>query len=85
MTHPSLPIRVLLFGHYRELAGAPELDVELPSGARVADLLARLRSVPELEALPECVAVAVNRSYADVSRPLRPDDEVALIPPVAGG
>jgi molybdopterin converting factor subunit 1 len=80
-----VPLRILLFGVYRERAGAPAIEVELPAGARVDDLLAGIRELPELQGLPDRVAVAVNRRYADGDSPLGPDDEIAIIPPVAGG
>ena len=80
-------VRSLFFASYREMAGADELAVELPAGARVADLVARLRE-PEgggLAALPPVPVVAVNMDYAPLSTELRDGDEVAFIPPVAGG
>ena len=80
-----MPLRILLFGVYRERAGVPAIEIELPTDARVDDLLAGIRRLPELRDLPGRVAVAVNRTYADGDRPLGPDDEIAIIPPVAGG
>jgi molybdopterin converting factor subunit 1 len=79
-------VRSLFFAVYRELAGADELPVELPEGARVADLVARLRAGGNgLSRLPESPVVAVNMDYAPLSARLRDGDEVAFIPPVAGG
>jgi molybdopterin converting factor subunit 1 len=79
-------IRSLFFAQYREMAGHDERPVELPEGARVADLVARLRSGGDgLAALPERVVVAVNMDYARHDAVLREGDEVAFIPPVAGG
>lgn len=79
-------VRTLFFASYRDIAGADELDVELPGGASVADLVAQLRaSDSRWRALPPAPAVAVNQDYAPVSTELRDGDEVAFIPPVAGG
>lgn len=79
-------VRSLFFALYREMAGAEELPVELPAGSRVADLVARLRQPgTALEQLPAQPVVAVNMDYAPLSTPLRDGDEVAFIPPVAGG
>ena len=79
-------VRSLFFALYRDLAGADELQVELPEGARVADLVSRLRSgAGGLSRLPASPVVAVNLDYAPLSAPLRDGDEVAFIPPVAGG
>jgi molybdopterin converting factor subunit 1 len=85
MTLPNHAVTVLLFGHYRELAGAAAVQLDLAAGSTVEDLVSGLRSMPSLQALPNTVAVAVNRRYAERSETLRPDDEIALIPPVAGG
>ncbi len=65
----------------RERAGASEVVVELPEGARVRDALAELKGLAD--GLP--LVMAVNREYADEEHPLDPGDELALIPPVSGG
>jgi MoaE-MoaD fusion protein len=76
-------VRVRLFAQLRERAGARELSLELPEGARVRDALAT-DAVASLSAgLP--LVMAVNREYADEDAPLSAGDELALIPPVSGG
>ena len=81
-----MTVRSLFFATYRDLAGADELLVELPAFATVADLVRELRgSRAGLAALPAAPAVAVNLEYAPLSTALRDGDEVAFIPPVAGG
>ena len=65
----------------REHAGASELTLELPDGARVRDALVELDSLAG--GLP--LVMAVNREYADEETALDPGDELALIPPVSGG
>ena len=72
-------VSVRLFAGLRERAGASHVDVELPDGATVADLLAALELGPR-----SCVA-AINREYADAAARIAPGDEVALVPPVSGG
>lgn len=76
-------VSVLFFASFRERAGGARRELTLPPGATVADLIGRLRE--DGVELPERPSVAVNRSYADPTRPLDEGDEVALIPPVAGG
>ena len=78
-------VRTLFFGVYGELAGRREGTEELASGSRVADLIGALRVDRGLDWIPERVVVAVNRSYAGSATSLTDGDEVALIPPVAGG
>ena len=81
-----MTVRTLFFASYRDLAGTPELSVVLPESARVADLVASLRERGGAwSRLPASPSVAVNMEYATLSHPLRDGDEVALIPPVAGG
>ncbi len=80
-----MTVRTLFFALYRDLAGAAELQVELPAGARVRDLVDHLRGPGGLSSLPASPAVAVNLTYASLSALLGDGDEVAFIPPVAGG
>lgn len=79
-------VTVLFFAAHRELAGARDAVVSLPERSTVDVLLAALRERGGgLARLPSQVAVAVNRKYADGTTELTEGDEVALIPPVAGG
>jgi MoaE-MoaD fusion protein len=72
-------VSVRLFAGLRERAGSERVDVELPDGATVRDLLAAMGLRPG-----QCV-VALNREYAPAGAAIGADDEVALIPPVSGG
>jgi len=82
----AMQIRVLFFASYRELVGAGELSADLPEPASVSDLLQELRGRGEpFSSLPTAPVVAVNRTFASVETPLKGGDEVALVPPVAGG
>jgi molybdopterin synthase catalytic subunit len=76
-----MEVTVRLFAMLRERAGADELRLELPEGARVRDALAQLGELAD--GLP--LVMAVNREYAGDDVPLGPGDELALIPPVSGG
>jgi MoaE-MoaD fusion protein len=74
-------VRIRLFAMLRERAGASELSLELPEGARVRDALAELESLAG--GLP--LVMAINREYASEDAVLAAGDELALIPPVSGG
>jgi MoaE-MoaD fusion protein len=74
-------VRIRLFAILRERADADELELELPEGARVRDVLERIG--PLADGVP--LVMAVNREYADADAPLQAGDELALIPPVSGG
>lgn len=80
-----LRLNVLLFASYADAFHAPRLDVTLPEGATVADLLTQLRTMAPDTPLPLVPLVAVNQRYATTAESLHAGDEVALIPPVAGG
>jgi MoaE-MoaD fusion protein len=83
----TMTVRVRLFAVLRERAGRDELELELEHGATAADALARLSRQPPLAELLDNMPVrlAVNREIAAAGTPLRPSDELALIPPVSGG
>ncbi len=77
----GVQVQIRLFASLRERAGSSELTLELPDGARVGDALAELRWLTgDLRTV-----LAVNREYATETTELRPDEELALIPPVSGG
>ena len=78
-------VSVRLFAGLRERAGTDRLEVELPDGARVADVLAAMAATPVGALRPRECVVAVNREYAAADAPVRAGDEVALVPPVSGG
>jgi MoaE-MoaD fusion protein len=79
-------VRVLLFAAVRERAGRDELTLELPDGSTVADATAALgRLIPGIAPMLSRVQMAVNRTMARPGQPLSPGDEMAVIPPVAGG
>jgi molybdopterin converting factor subunit 1 len=79
-------IRILLFAVYRDLTGVHETAVDVSDGADAFTALAELRARDNrFAALPVRPAVAINRDYADLDTQLHDGDELALIPPVAGG
>jgi MoaE-MoaD fusion protein len=79
-----MQVRILPFGVLKDSLGADPFALDLPCGATVADLLARLGvQSPALESLG--IAVSVNAEYAERNHVLRDDDEVGLLPPVSGG
>src|SRR3954452_4768938 len=77
----KVEVTVKLFAVLRERAGASEVTLELPEGARVRDAIDSLADVTA--GVP--VVMAVNREYAQADDVLSADDELALVPPVSGG
>lgn len=78
-------VTVQLFASYAESFGGPTLELPLKSGSTVADLLDHLRLLPGASILPDSPRVAVNRKFASADQLVDARDEIALIPPVAGG
>jgi molybdopterin converting factor small subunit len=78
-------VRVLLFASYAERLGLETVRVALPALATVADVLEHVRSLPGGERIPPKPLCAVNLSHAALDTPLSEGDEVALLPPLAGG
>lgn len=79
-----MPFHVQLFGRYRDVAADEGVMLKLPRGATVADLMSALhKRLPDQ--LPERPTIAVNWRQAMDDQVLEASDEVALIPPVAGG
>lgn len=79
-------IRVRLFARYTELVGRSEAAVRVTLPATVGDVVRRLRDeVPGARALPERPLAAVNLRQVKLDAPVQDGDEVALLPPIAGG
>ncbi|MEO7361943.1 MAG: MoaD/ThiS family protein [Gemmatimonadaceae bacterium] len=86
MTNPSAgSINVLLFASYADAFGARQVAAPIAAPCRVSDLVAALRTLPGGARLPAKPLVAVNRSWSAFDAAIRVGDEVAVIPPVAGG
>jgi len=79
-------VQVLYFAVFRERLRRDGEELELPGGARVGDAVAALAERhPVVAALRGRFQVAVNQAMAGDDQPLADGDELALIPPVAGG
>ncbi len=79
-------IQVLYFAVFREKLGTDEETLELPDGAKVSDAIAALAAKhAPVAKLAGKFRVAVNQDFAPDDCALADGDELALIPPVAGG
>ncbi len=76
-------LTVLLFASWADALGS-SVQVEVPVGARVADVLASVSALAVGHVLPKPM-VAVNHRYARADATVSSSDEIAIIPPVAGG
>jgi molybdopterin converting factor subunit 1 len=80
-----MTITVLLFASYADAIGTAELDLDLPAGSTVGDALHLVSRMPGAARVPANPLMAVNERYARADQPLAAGDELAIIPPVAGG
>jgi molybdopterin converting factor small subunit len=82
---PTISVRVLLFASYADTLGLDSLVLEFESPATVADALMRVRSLPGGDRLPPKPLCALNLTHVTLDAPLSGGDELAILPPLAGG
>lgn len=81
---PTITLRH--FAIIRETVGAETETRAVPDGTTAADIAATLSAeYPRIAGLLRTSPVMVNAAYADLAKPLEEGDEIAFIPPVAGG
>ena len=78
-------VQLLLFASYADAFGTSRLEVSVPEGTSVSSLIAKVGALAKGRSLPPHPLVAINQSYAAPADVIHAGDEVALIPPVAGG
>ena len=82
---PTLTLRVLLFASYAETLGFDSVELRVEAPATVGDVLERLRALPGGERLPPRPLCALNLTHVRADAPLSGGDELAILPPLAGG
>lgn len=88
-------MQITAYPPYRRMFGTDALQVDLPAGACLRDLLVLLgEDCPPFRAFAEApsneflwgqLIVHVNDEIAGLETPLRHDDRLDLLPPIAGG
>jgi molybdopterin converting factor small subunit len=79
-------VSVRFFARYAELAGCTWSHVNVDPPATVADVIARVREVfPGTRDLPPRPLAALNQRQVKLDASVSDGDEVALLPPLAGG
>jgi molybdopterin synthase catalytic subunit len=79
-------IKLLFFATLKDIVGAREIDLDVPGGATVGDVLTRLeQSYPRIRAYRTIALTAINQEYTDEAARLAEGDEMAVFPPVSGG
>lgn len=80
-----MTLSVLVFASYAEALGGRSVAVSVPLPCDARDVVEAVRALPGGGRLPEEPLVAVNQVWVPLTHPVRAGDEVAVIPPVAGG
>jgi MoaE-MoaD fusion protein len=79
-------VTVRFFASHREATGLTSYGADVPEGASAGEVLALLHGrFPKLKAAASKVAFARNREQVPEDSVLRDGDELALLPPMAGG
>ena len=74
------------FARYAELVGRNETALAVALPATVADVVRRVRSdLPRGNEIPERPLTALNLQHVRLDAAIHDGDEVALLPPIAGG
>ena len=79
-------VRVQFCAQLRELTGVQDLDLELPQGTTVRELLEKIyMQQPALRAHDKSILVGAGLEFVDRNYKLNPGEEIAIMPPVQGG
>lgn len=79
-------ITLLFFATFRERAGTKKSQLQIPTGATVAELKIAVRDkFPEMPIDDGSILVSLNQEYAFDNEIVPENAEVAMFPPVSGG
>jgi molybdopterin converting factor subunit 1 len=82
----KVQVRLLFFASIKDIVGARQIDVEVPSGSTVGHLLGMLEEkYPRIAGYRSILLTSVNEEYAKPDTTIADGDEVAIFPPVSGG
>jgi MoaD family protein len=81
-----MKVQVQFYAHLRDLVGIRDLEVELPQGATVRDLLDQIYAQrPALRGNDKSILIGAGLEFVDRNYTLSPGEEIAIMPPVQGG
>ena len=79
-------VQVKFYAQLRELVGIHELELELPQGVTVRELLEKIYAQkPALRPHDKSILVGAGLEFVDRNYKLNPEEEIAIMPPVQGG
>jgi molybdopterin converting factor small subunit len=81
-----MKLHVQFFSRLRELAGVSEMELEVPEGTRVSELLELLYShTPALRDWDKSILVAAGVEFVGRDYVVKPGEQISIMPPVQGG
>jgi MoaD family protein len=79
-------VRVQFYSQLRDLAGAQELDFDLPEKSTVGELLDKIyEQKPVLRSRDKSILVGAGVEFVARNYELKAGDEISIMPPVQGG
>jgi len=81
-----MKVRVQFYAQLRDLIGVDELEVELPRGTTVRELLEKIYAQkPALRAHDKSILIGAALEFVDRNYKVNLGEEIAIMPPVQGG
>jgi MoaD family protein len=81
-----MKIHVQFYAQLRDLVGMRELDLDVAEGATVGDLLEEIYAQqPALRSHDKSILIGAGVEFVDRNYELKPNEEIAIMPPVQGG
>ena len=81
-----MKVQVQFYAQLRDLVGIRDLELELPQGATVRDVLDQVYAQrPALRAQDKSILIGAGLEFVDRNYRLKPGEEIAVMPPVQGG
>ena len=82
----QITVRISFYSYFKDLTGCPAVSETFAPGLTLGDLFEKLTiRFPQLGSMRKSTLMAVGVDYQPPSYVLKPNDEVALFPPVQGG
>jgi molybdopterin converting factor small subunit len=81
-----MKVRVQFYAQLHDLVGIRDLELELPNGATVRDLLEQLYAEqPALRPHDKSILISAGLEFVDRDYQPKPDEQISIMPPVQGG
>jgi len=81
-----MKVRVQFHAQLRELVGIRELELDLPQGATVRELLEKIYTQkPALRAHDNSILIGAGLEFVDRNYKPNAGEEISIMPPVQGG